>query len=181
MPLLMLGFFALQLDRSNISNALTSTITKDLKITSDDVNSGNQLQIAALIAFEIPSNLMLQRFGPPIWITFQSFAWGMVALFQAFVKNKSSFYATRFLLGLFEAGYMPGGQFIMASFYKRDEMAMRTAVFYFGNYLATGTGSLIAAGALRLAGESGLAGWQWLFISKSPNQIAEYAVLTINS
>ena len=76
---------------------------------------------------------------------------------------------------------MPGGQFIMASFYKRDEMAMRTAVFYFGNYLATGTGSLIAAGALRLAGESGLAGWQWLFISKSPNQIAEYAVLTINS
>ena len=166
MPLLCLGFFALQLDRSNISNAMTSTITKDLGITSDEVNSGNQLQIAALIAFEIPSNIMLQRFGPPIWITFQSLAWGLVALFQAFVKNKKSFYATRFLLGMFEAGYMPGCQFIMASFYKRDELAMRTAIFYFGNYLATATGSLIAAGVLRLAGSAGLGGWQWLFISE---------------
>ena len=166
MPLLCLGFFALQLDRSNISNAMTSTITKDLGITSDEVNSGNQLQIAALIAFEIPSNIMLQRFGPPIWITFQSLAWGLVALFQAFMKNKKSFYATRFLLGMFEAGYMPGCQFIMASFYKRDELAMRTAIFYFGNYLATGTGSLIAAGVLRLAGSAGLSGWQWLFISE---------------
>ncbi|KAL9563555.1 hypothetical protein ACKAV7_012223 [Fusarium commune] len=164
MPLLVLGFYALQLDRSNISNALTDTLTTDLNITKDDVNLGDQLMMAGIIIAEIPSNIILQKLGAPIWLTGQVLIWGTIALTQAWVTNVHSFFATRFLLGLFEAGFIPGGQYMLALFYREKELALRTSVFYFGNYFATTTGSLIAAGVLQMGGIAGLAGWQWLFI-----------------
>ncbi|TID06647.1 putative transporter [Colletotrichum higginsianum] len=164
MPLLVAGFFVLQLDRSNISNAMTDTITQDLNITRDDVNVGSQLMLAGIVIAEIPSNFVLQRVGAPVWLTFQMGVWGTIALTQSWCTNIHSFLATRFLLGFFEGGYIPGGQYMLALFYTREELALRTAVFYFGNYSATATGSLIAAGVLNMAGIMGLSGWQWLFI-----------------
>ncbi|KAH7240827.1 major facilitator superfamily domain-containing protein [Fusarium redolens] len=164
MPLLVLGFYALQLDRSNISNALTDTLTTDLNMTKDDVNLGDQLMMAGIIIAEIPSNIILQKLGAPIWLTGQVLIWGTVALAQAWVTNVHSFFATRFLLGFFEAGFIPGGQYMLALFYREKELALRTSIFYFGNYFATATGSLIAAGVLQMGGIAGLAGWQWLFI-----------------
>lgn len=168
MPLLVLGFFSLQLDRSNISNALTSTIREDINVTSAEISAGNQLQLAGIIIAEIPANLLLQKVGTSLWLTIQCLCWGLVGVFQAFITNKSSYYATRFLLGIFEAGYIPGCMLLMSLFYKRQEIAVRTAVLYLGNYFSAGTGSLIASGVLQLAGTHGLAGWQWLFISKCP-------------
>jgi MFS family permease len=167
MPLLVAGFFVLQLDRSNIGNAMTDTITQDLGITLNDVNLGSQLMSAGIVIAEIPSNLVLQRLGAPKWLTLQMLIWGTIALTQAWVTNLHSFLATRFLLGVFEGGYIPGGQYMLALFYTREELALRTAIFYFGNYSATATGSLIAAGILNMGGMQGLSGWQWLFISKS--------------
>lgn len=122
--------------------------------------------LAGIIVSEIPANLILQRLGAPFWLTVQMGIWGTIALTQAWCTGLSSFYATRFLLGIFEGGYIPGAQYMLALFYTEDELARRTAVFYFGNYLATAVGSLIAAAVLRLGGTQGLSGWQWLFISK---------------
>lgn len=166
LPLLVLGFFALQLDRSNIGNALTDTLTTDLGISSDDVNLGDQLMMAGIIVAEIPSNIILQKVGAPVWLTGQILVWGTIALTQAWITNIHSFLATRFLLGLFEAGFIPGGQYMLALFYSEKELALRTSIFYFGNYFATATGSLIAAGVLQMGGIGGLSGWQWLFVSK---------------
>lgn len=61
LPLLGLGFFALQMDRINISNALTDTITTDLSITTNEINVGNQVLSAGIILLEIPSNILLQK------------------------------------------------------------------------------------------------------------------------
>lgn len=164
MPLLVAGFFVLQLDRSNISNAMTDTLTEDLSITKNDVNVGSQLMSAGVVIAEIPSNLILQRLGAPVWLTFQMGVWGTIALTQAWCTNIHSFLATRFLLGVWEGGYIPGGQYMLALFYTREELALRTAVFYFGNYSATAVGSLMAAGILNMGGTMGLSGWQWLFL-----------------
>ncbi|KAJ4420808.1 hypothetical protein N0V82_004103 [Gnomoniopsis sp. IMI 355080] len=154
----------MELDRSNISNALSDSLTEDLGITSYQVSNGNQLMLAGIIISEIPANLVLQRLGAPIWLTVQLLIWGTIALTQAWCTGLSSFYATRFLLGIFEGGYIPGAQYMLALFYTEGELARRTAIFYFGNYLATAVGSLIAAAVLRLGGVRGLSGWQWLFI-----------------
>ncbi|KAF0322850.1 alternative sulfate transporter [Colletotrichum asianum] len=164
MPLLVVGFYVLQLDRTNISNALTDTLTQDLGITNNQVNIGNQLMLAGIVIAEIPSNLILQRVGAPVWLTLQVAIWGTIALTQACCTNVHSFYATRMLLGLFEGGFIPGVQYMLALFYKRDELALRTSIFYFGNYSAAATDSLIAAGILQMGGKGGLAGWQWLFV-----------------
>ena len=64
MPLLVFGFFMMQLDRGNIANALTDTILKDLGITTDDVNTRYQLLSLGILLFEIPSNIILQRVRP---------------------------------------------------------------------------------------------------------------------
>ncbi|OBS22652.1 hypothetical protein FPOA_08985 [Fusarium poae] len=121
--------------------------------------------MVGIIIAEIPSNIVLQKLGAPIWLTGQVLIWGTVALTQAWVTDIHSFFATRFLLGFFEAGFIPGAQYMLAVFYREKELALRTAIFYFGNYFATATGSLIAAGVLQMGAILGLAGWQWLFIS----------------
>lgn len=166
MPILVSGFFVLQLDRSNISNALTDTIKKDLGLTQSQVNAGASLMQAGIVIAELPANALLQKVGAPVWLTAQVFCFGIISLAQAWCKNSDSFLATRFILGLFEAGYIPGAQYMLSLFYREKELALRTAIFYFGNYFAAATGSLIAAGVLQLGGRMGYAGWQWLFISK---------------
>jgi predicted MFS family arabinose efflux permease len=108
LPILGLAFFALQVDRGNISAALTSTITTDLGIDTNQINVGTQLLSAGIVITEIPSNIILQRIGPQRWLAGQLFAWGLVATFQAFVKTYPAYLATRILLGLFEGGFIPG-------------------------------------------------------------------------
>ncbi|KAF5620144.1 nicotinamide mononucleotide permease [Fusarium sp. NRRL 52700] len=153
------------LDRSKISNALTDTLTTDVNISKDDVNLGEQLMAGIIIA-EIPSNIILQKLGETIWLTGQVLIWVTIALTQAWITYVHSFFATRLLPGFCEAGFIPGGQCMLALFHWEKELALRTSIFYFGNYFATATGSLIAAGVLKMGGLAGLAGWQWLFITK---------------
>ncbi|KAJ5109189.1 hypothetical protein N7456_005864 [Penicillium angulare] len=164
LPILGLAFFALQLDRGNIGAALTSTITQDLGITTNQLNVGTQLLSAGIVVTEIPSNILLQRFGPKKWLSFQVLAWGLVATFQAFVKSYPAYLATRLLLGLLEGGYTPGALFYLTSWYKKDEITLRVSLFYFGASFSSATSSLISAGILRLSGKNGLSGWQWIFL-----------------
>ncbi|KAH9226493.1 hypothetical protein K456DRAFT_1754832 [Colletotrichum gloeosporioides 23] len=161
---LMLGFFALQLDKTNISSAITTDFIHDIEITNNIVNSGNQLSLAAIVIFEIPFNMILSRLGAPLWLTIECLAWGLVATFQAFITNKASFFATRFLLGTFEAGYLAGSIVVIGMFYTKTEVAMRMTALYTANYLAAGTSTLIAAGVFKMDRLGGFHDWQWLFV-----------------
>ncbi|EAW13603.1 putative MFS transporter [Aspergillus clavatus NRRL 1] len=164
LPILGLAFFALQVDRGNISAALTSTITEDLRITTNQINIGSQLLSAGIVITEIPSNILLQRIGPQVWLSGQLFAWGLVATFQAFVKTYPAYLATRLLLGLLEGGFIPGALYYLSTWYKKDETSFRTTLFFFGQMFAGATASLISAGLLQLDGRGGLEGWRWIFL-----------------
>ncbi|KAI1299720.1 MFS general substrate transporter [Xylaria venustula] len=164
-PILMLGLFALQLDKGNISNALTTSFVKDIGITNDEVNHGSNIMSAAIVFFEIPFNMVLSRIGPAKWLIIQVFSWGIIATLQLFIRNLSGFYATRFLLGMWEGGYLAACMTILASFYTRKEMALRVTLVYLGNYFSAGVGNLIAAGIFKIPdGTGGLKSWQWLFL-----------------
>ncbi|KAH7419803.1 putative allantoate permease [Cadophora sp. MPI-SDFR-AT-0126] len=171
-PVLGLAFFALQLDRGNISSALTSTLTKDLGINTNQVNVGSQLLSAGIVLLEIPSNIILQKawpssqnkVGPRPWLSVQILAWGLVATFQAFITNYASYLTTRLLLGLLEAGFIPGALYYLSTWYKKGETSLRVTFFFFGQMFANATSQLIAAGLLSLEGKRGLSGWQWLFL-----------------
>ncbi|GKZ26211.1 hypothetical protein AbraIFM66951_012134 [Aspergillus brasiliensis] len=166
-PILALAFFGLQIDRGNISAALTSTITKDLGITTNQVNIGSQLLSAGIVITEIPSNIILQRLGPQVWLSVQLVAWGLVGTFQAFVQSYPAFLATRLLLGLLEGGFIPGALYYLSTWYKRPETSFRTTLFFYGQMFAGATSSLISAGLLKLDGKCGLAGWRWIFLGMS--------------
>lgn len=107
-PLLGLGFFCLQLDRDNIANALTDNFLKDVGITQNEFNVGQQMLSLGIVLFEIPSNMILYRVGPAKWLTLQLFLFGTVATFQAFQKGYGPYIATRLLLGITESGFIPG-------------------------------------------------------------------------
>ncbi|PSN69523.1 alternative sulfate transporter [Corynespora cassiicola Philippines] len=164
MPLLMLGFFALQLDRGNIANALTDFFFRDVGITQNQFNIGQQLLSLGIVLLEIPSNYILYRVGPTKWISFQIFAWGLVSTFQAFQKGFGAFLATRLLLGMCESGFIPAGLYTMTRWYKRDETSKRYAWYFTGSGLASAITGLLAYGILHMRGVAGLGGWQWLFI-----------------
>ncbi|KAH7062633.1 hypothetical protein B0J12DRAFT_736153 [Macrophomina phaseolina] len=68
---------------------------------------------------------------------------------------------------------------MLSLFYTKRDLALRTAIFYFGNYFATATGSLIAAGVLGLGGKYGLSGWQWLFIVEGILTLVIFAVFIL--
>ncbi|ROT35139.1 alternative sulfate transporter [Sodiomyces alkalinus F11] len=159
-PLLIMGFFVLQMDRGNIGNALTDFFFRDVGITQNQFNIGQNLMSLGII----PSNLVLYRVGPSLWIGCQIVAWGMVVVFQAFQKGLAAFLVTRLLLGLCESGFIPAALYTITRWYTRNETSKRFSWFFIGNMTANATSGLIAYGILHMRGVQGLAGWQWLFI-----------------
>jgi MFS family permease len=163
MPLLTLGFFCLQLDRGNIANAITDNFMEDVGITQDQFNVGQQMLSLGIVLFEIPANMALYRVGPGKWLTLQLFLFGTVSTFQAFQTNYASFIATRFLLGITESGFIPGGLWTLSTWYTRSETAKRVMIFYFGNQFGQASAKLLAYGILHMRGVGGKPGWFWLF------------------
>ncbi|KAH7014908.1 alternative sulfate transporter [Ilyonectria destructans] len=163
MPLLTLGFFCLQLDRGNIANAITDNFMEDVGIDQDQFNVGQQMLSLGIVLFEIPSNMILYRVGPGKWLTLQLFLFGTVSTFQAFQNSYGSFIATRFLLGITESGFIPGGLWTLSTWYTRKETAKRVMFFYFGNQFGQASSKLLAYGILHMRGVEGRAGWFWLF------------------
>jgi MFS family permease len=169
------------LDRGNIANALTDNFFKDLKITQDQFNVGQQMLSLGIVLFEIPSNMILYRVGPGRWLTLQLFLFGIVSTFQAFQKDYGSFIASRLLLGITESGFIPGGLYALSTWYTRKETAVspklpeirihrltrglkkRVMIFYFGNQFGQASSKLLAYGILHMRGVGGKAGWFWLF------------------
>lgn len=153
----------LELDRGNIANALTDDFMEDVGITQNEFNIGQQMLSLGIVLFEIPSNMILYRVGPGKWLTLQLFLFGTVSTFQAFQSNYASFIATRFLLGMTESGFIPGGLWTLSTWYTRRETAKRVMIFYFGNQFGQASSKLLAYGILHMRGVGGKPGWFWLF------------------
>ncbi|KAM3563615.1 hypothetical protein MY1884_001196 [Beauveria asiatica] len=163
MPILTLGFFCLQLDRGNMANAITDNFMKDVGINQDQFNVGQQMLSLGIVLTEIPANMILYRVGPGKWLTLQLFLFGTVSTFQAFQRGYGAFVATRFLLGITESGFIPGGLWTLSTWYTRTETAKRVMIFYFGNQTGQASAKLLAFGILHMRGVGGQPGWFWLF------------------
>ena len=107
MPLLMLGYFCAYLDRANVGMAAL-TMNRHLGFSNAVFGFGAGLFFLGYFLAEIPSNLILNKFGARRWIARILITWGIVSGLTAFVWNDWSFYTVRFLLGLAEAGFFPG-------------------------------------------------------------------------
>ncbi|KAK1827160.1 putative transporter [Podospora conica] len=164
LPLLFLGLLVFQLDRMNIASALTGGFAKDINVDLNTINLGNQLLFMAIVIFEIPCNMALQKLGPRKWIAAQVLAFGIVASLQIFIKGRTGFLISRLVLGFCESGYIPGAVYTLSTWYAKRELAKRVAILFFGMFGANAISPLIASGILKLHGKGGLSGWQWIFL-----------------
>ncbi|KAK8115211.1 major facilitator superfamily transporter [Apiospora kogelbergensis] len=164
LPLLTSGLLAAQIDKMNLASALTAGFASDISVDQNTINLGNQLMYLGVVILEIPSNLLLQRIGPQRWISGQVLTFGFVAICQVFITNKIGFLVSRAVLGLTESGYIPAALFTLSTWYTKEQLAKRLAVFFFGMFGGNAIAPILASGILKLDGVRGLKGWQWLFL-----------------
>ncbi|TKY84703.1 hypothetical protein EX895_005783 [Sporisorium graminicola] len=160
----MIVFITLSLDRSNVANALTDNFLKDLRMNQNQLNNATTIFNVGIVVFEIPWNMAAKKFGPHRFLPLTVICWGAVTIGQAWITNHRQLYATRALVGIFEAGFIPGFAYYLGRFYRRDELASRYALFWSANNIASCIAGVSSLGILTLRGTAGLAGWSWLFI-----------------
>lgn len=137
----------------------------DLHLRGNQFNIAISVLYAGYLALQIPSNLILTRVRPSIYLPACMALWGVVSACTALVKDFKGLVICRFFLGFLEAPFFPGALFLLSSWYTPREMATRTAFMYTGSLLSSGFGGLIGAGIqYGMDGLHGLHSWQWLFL-----------------
>ncbi|KAI0976184.1 major facilitator superfamily domain-containing protein [Xylaria arbuscula] len=164
LPFVTILYLLAFLDRVNIANAKTFNLVKDLNLKNTEYNTSLTIFFVPYILFEIPSNILLKRFSPRIWLSGCMFLFGLVSILQGVVQNYSGLLATRFFLGLFEAGMFPGCFYLIGMWYKRSEAQKRYSLFFSSTSLAGAFGGLLASAIGKLDGIRGYSGWRWIFI-----------------
>ncbi|PSS23476.1 hypothetical protein M430DRAFT_97942 [Amorphotheca resinae ATCC 22711] len=164
LPVLTLLFLCSFLDRTNVGNAKTYGLEKDLGITDHQYDTGLAVYYATYIASEIPSNLILKWVSPRIWLPLLTVAWGIITMCLGFVRNYSGFMAVRAVLGVAEGGLLPGIILYLSGMYTRPEMALRIGLFYTSASLSGAFGGLLARGLTSIGRVGDLAPWSWIFI-----------------
>jgi MFS family permease len=163
LPLLMLGYFCAALDRANVGMAAL-TMNQQLGFSNAVFGFGAGLFFFGYFLAEIPSNLILNTFGARRWFARILLTWGIISGLTAFVWNDWSFYSIRFLLGLAEAGFLPGVLVYLIWWFPAYYRSRMMGIFYSSGTISLIIGPPIGGLLLQLNGVLGLAGWQWLFL-----------------
>jgi MFS transporter, ACS family, tartrate transporter len=181
LPVLTIAYILNYLDRTSVGIAAL-TMNRDLGLTAFEFGWGAGLLFASYSIFEIPSNLILYRFGARRWIARIMITWGVVAAANAFVVGPASFYIVRLLLGAAEAGFFPGITFFLAAWFPAQYRAQVLAWFLVAIPVSSVLGGPISSLLLQMDGLAGLAGWQWMFIVEGlPATIIGFFILRMLS
>jgi len=162
-PLIALGYGCAYMDRINISFA-SLQMNRDLHFSSTVYGFGAGLFFLSYAVCEVPSNLLLYRFGARRWLSRIMITWGVIAMGMIFVRTPWQFYVARFLLGVAEAGFFPGIVFYLMQWFPADLRARTVTRFYISLPLSSAVMGVVAGALLNLQGHLHMAGWQWLFL-----------------
>ncbi|GAO47882.1 hypothetical protein G7K_2078-t1 [Saitoella complicata NRRL Y-17804] len=152
------------LDRANIGNAKIEGLDKDLNMTDQQYLWTLTAFFFPYALFEVPSNILLKRLRPSIWIPGIMLCWGTCMTLMGLVENFSGLLAARFFLGVAEAGLFPGVTFYLSCWYKRREYGLRAAIFFSAATVSGAFGGLLAAAIAKMDGIGNKPGWAWIFI-----------------
>ncbi len=162
-PFLFLLYIVAYLDRINVSFAAL-TMNADLGLSQTAYGLGAGIFFLGYVLFEVPSNLILERVGPRLWITRIMLTWGLVTMAMAFARGPVSFAVLRFLLGVAEAGFFPGIILYLTYWFPQVRRARTVALFMTATPVAGLVGSPVSGLILGMDGTWGLSGWHWLFM-----------------
>jgi len=132
LPFLMVGMTCAFLDRVNIGFAALQ-MNADLAVGPAAFGFAAGVFFLGYFAFEVPSNLMMAKFGPRKWLTRIMFTWGIVAGLTAFCGNAKGLYVMRFLLGVAEAGFFPGLILYITYWFRTEDTAQAVSWLFMGS------------------------------------------------
>lgn len=165
-------------------NAKIAGMEKDLHLEGQDYAWILSIFFFGYVLAEVPSNLILSRCRPSVFLPAAMLSWGLVlashavhtrskkltnprviSSLMAFANSTSTLLAFRFVLGVLESGFFPGVLFYLTSWYLKSELARRFALFYSAAALCGAFGGILAGAVTsKLHGIHGIAGWRYLFI-----------------
>ena len=164
-PYMFLLYIVNYLDRVNVGFAAMD-IQRDLHFSNTVYGTGAGIFFLGSALFDLPSNLILTRVGPRVWMARIMISWGVISTCMMFMRSAESFYVLRFLLGVSEAGFFPGMIIYLTYWFPTHERARAVARFMTATSLAGVVGGPLSSAVLRMDGLHGLAGWQWLFLTE---------------
>jgi ACS family tartrate transporter-like MFS transporter len=162
MPFLFLLYIVAYLDRINVSFAVLQ-MRGQLGLSDRVYGRAAGIFFAGYFIFQLPSNLVLEKFGVRRWISGLMVTWGVISCLMIFIRGPVSFYGMRFLLGAAEAGFFPGMILYLKRWFPARARARAVAWFMTANPIAGIVGSPVSGALLGFSGK-GLSGWQWMFL-----------------
>ena len=178
-PVIGIGYGLAYIDRLNLSFA-SLQMNHDLHFSASVYGFGAGLFFIGYALCEVPSNLMLLRFGAKRWLARIMFTWGLLAAAMMFVRTPFEFNTVRFLLGVAEAGFFPGVIYYLTLWFPARMRARAVSRFYIALPLSSVVMGSLAGWLLGLGGKLGLAGWQWLFLIEGlPAVLFSFVILKL--
>lgn len=162
-PFILLCYTLAYLDRINIGYAKLH-MQQALNLSDAAYGLGAGIFFIGYVVFEVPSNLLLTRIGMRRTVCRIMVLWGLTSAAMMFVRNETMFYALRFLLGVFEAGFAPAMFYYCSQWFTRHRQATALAIVGCAGPIG-GTFGVLSTWIMSAMDQVyGLAGWQWLFI-----------------
>jgi MFS transporter, ACS family, tartrate transporter len=162
LPMAMMLFFMSLLDRTNISFAALD-MNKDLGLSLNQYGVAASIFYVGYFLFEIPSNFVLQTVGARIWLSRIMMTWGAVVIANAFVGGGTSLYTVRFLLGVAEAGLLPGLLLYLAQWLPAHQRGLAFGMLLSTTAIAYAVGGPFTTWLMTFSA-FGLKGWQTMYI-----------------
>jgi MFS family permease len=177
-PFLMLCYLGAYLDRVNVGFAKLQMLN-DLHWSDTVYGLGAGIFFIGYFLFEVPSNMILHKFGARKWLARIMISWAIISAAFSFVTTPTTFYVLRFMLGVAEAGFAPGVILYITYWFPSSRRAKVMSMFFMAIPLASIIGAPLSGWILQsFSGTQGLQGWQWLFVLEAvPSLLLGIAIL----
>jgi ACS family tartrate transporter-like MFS transporter len=162
LPFLFISYFIAYLDRANVAFAY-APITRDLGFSDAVYGLGTGLFFLGYFFLEIPSAVIVERFGARRWIGRIMITWGLVTVLFAFQRTSIHFYSLRLLLGLAEAGFFPGVIVYLTHWFPHADRMRALSGFAVAAPVSLAIGGPTSSAILQI-NWFGISNWRWLFI-----------------
>lgn len=163
-PVIAFFIFLSLLDQGNIFTAEFDRMQDDIALKGNQFNHCIMICIVTYCMFTVPSSLGLIKVSPSFWIPTIVSCWGVVMTTMGIIYGFSGLFWSRFFLGMFEAGMLPGASFVISTWYRRSELQVRQSLIMSVAVSLNAFGSLISWVISMMKGVGGMEGWRWIFV-----------------
>ncbi|KAF2139290.1 uncharacterized protein K452DRAFT_289844 [Aplosporella prunicola CBS 121167] len=163
-------YFLCSAIRSNVGLAQTMNSASGhdlgtvLHMTSKQTSTGLALFYVCYVIFDCPSNLIMSRLSPHVWMSRIVIGVGIIGACMTAMKAEWSFYLLRLLLGIVIAGMWPGMSYYLTLFYPPSRTGKRIGQYFTASQVSAAVVGLVSAGFQEMDGDRGLVGFQWMFL-----------------